>query len=284
MNVAQRTRSHRSRWTWSAGGALLSVLTLAGFVALRGSQRGLALGTPVSQWIASELLGQPAAYAYLAIWTALALMGFGWVLGRHNDDLWSASRTDPSTGLANRRLLQAEVADALGQHGRRGTPVSLLLIDVDGLKAFNDVMGHAAGDAALRLVAEAIRATSRASDLAARWGGDEFVLVARGTPAFGAIELADRLRATLRRLLQEDENSALPQVTVSIGIADVERAGCARAEALFFAADRALYQAKALGRDRVMVAPTAAALSRLSAATSPGLPRVQLRDAQRTGG
>jgi len=266
------------------GGALLSVLTLAGFVAMRGAQRGLALGTPVSQWIAAELSSQPAAYVYLAVWTALALVGFGWVLGRDHDELWRVSRTDPSTGLANRRLLQAEVVDALAQHRRRHTPVSLMIVDVDGLKALNDARGHASGDAALRLVAEAIRATSRASDLAARWGGDEFVLVARGTPALGALELADRLRATLRRLLQEEENAALPQITVSIGIADVDRAGHPRPEALFFAADAALYRAKALGRDRVHIAPVASATDRLAATTLPGLPRVGLSGAPRTGG
>ncbi len=266
---AHRRPSH-SRWTYPAVGAVLWAAALLGFVALRGADRG----DDARALIEAELLAAPAAYGYLLVWTCVALVGIGWMLGRREEELWRASRTDPSTGLANRRMLQAEMTDALEEYGRRHAPVSLLVIDLDGLKTLNDVMGHSAGDAALRLVAASIRATCRATDLAARWGGDEFVVVARGTTAAGALELAERIRGTLRRLLAEEENRALPQVTVSIGISDVERAACGRPEALFYAADRALYQAKEAGRNRCVLATPVAAAARLSAITAPALAKL----------
>jgi diguanylate cyclase (GGDEF)-like protein len=262
---------HYKRWVYPVLGALLGTAALFGFVLLRADVSQVA-GMSVVGSIRAELLAQPGAYAYLGLWTALTLVGFGFTLGRREDVLWHATRTDPSTGLANRRLLQTELANALRAHAMNQAPVSLLIIDVDGLKALNDVLGHAGGDAALRLVAESVRATCRASDLAVRWGGDEFVVLARGTTAPGAVELGERVRGTLRRLCAARENEGLPSLTVSIGVADVERAGSAKAEILFYAADRALYEAKGLGRDRVALATPHAAAGRIASATRLDVP------------
>ncbi|HEV8319974.1 MAG TPA: GGDEF domain-containing protein [Myxococcota bacterium] len=257
------------RWLYPIGGALLGLLTLGGFVALRGLHQPDAVTLP---WMLREVATQPLAYAYLMLWTTVTLAILGRLIGRREDGLLQQSLTDPSTGLANRRALQSELLDALRAHQRRGTPVSLLILDVDRLKSINDVLGHSAGDAALRAVAQAVRAACRQSDLAARWGGDEFVVVARGTSAAGGLELAERIRATLRRLLHEDDYAALPLVTLSVGVADLEHASAPRPEALFYAADRALYNAKTSGRDRVAIAGAADG-TRHTAMTAPNLPR-----------
>jgi diguanylate cyclase len=128
----------------------------------------------------------------------------------------------------------------------------LLLLDVDHLKSINDMFGHVLGDAALRLVAEALRRTCRSRDLAARWGGDEFVVLVPGANAAQALVLAQRIRATLRQLAGNQHSPA--PVSVSIGISDLSSTPSRRANDLFSAADRALYRAKTSGRDRVFTA------------------------------
>ena len=267
---------HHKRWLYPLLGALLGTAATLGFALLRADGAQVASMT-VAATIRAELLAWPFAYAYLALLTALTLVGFGFTLGRREDVLLHATRTDPSTGLANRRQLQTELSNALRAHTINHSPVSLLMIDVDGLKALNDAGGHASGDAALRLVADSVRSSCRGADLAVRWGGDEFVVLARDTAARGAMEMGERVRSTLRRLCAARAGERRPSITVSIGVADVERAGSARAEILFYAADRALYQAKALGRDRVALATPHAAAGRLATPTRLDVPVPGLR-------
>jgi diguanylate cyclase (GGDEF)-like protein len=103
--------------------------------------------------------------------------------------------SDPLTGLRNHRAFQEDVARELQRVGRGGEPLSLVLLDLDGLKAVNDRYGHQAGDERLQAVAHAIRTSQRASDLAYRVGGDEFAVILAGSRALGALEFAQRLRA-----------------------------------------------------------------------------------------
>ena len=124
----------------------------------------------------------------------------GWIVGRKEDLLGRLSTTDPLTGLANRRRLRGAFADELNRAARYDTPLALLLVDLDRLKDINDRHGHGDGDRALQLVAEALRRTCRATDLAARYGGDEFVVLAVNTPATEARVLALRIRDSVRRL------------------------------------------------------------------------------------
>lgn len=188
----------------------------------------------------------------IALWGAVGALfvAGGWLFGRQEDRLRRLSLTDPLTALANRRELQRRLIEERARARRHRQPTAVLLIDVDRLKDINDERGHRAGDQALLAVAEALRAVTRATDLPARLGGDEFALLAPETSAPDARALAVRLRAALAGA------TADPRVTVSIGIAD-RSIGGARGwddpDALLEAADRALYRAKAEGRDRVVV-------------------------------
>ena len=160
---------------------------------------------------------------------------------------------DSLTGLHNRRALFERLRQELTRSSRYDEPLSLLLIDVDGLKALNDFGGHRAGDAALDLVGSAVRAGSRASDLPARWGGDEFALVAPNTGVAAATALAERIRALVaaRRAL----NGSIG-VTISIGFSTVEPGPRAPdIDTLVRQADAALYEAKRSGRNRVVSSP-----------------------------
>jgi diguanylate cyclase (GGDEF)-like protein len=135
---------------------------------------------------------------------------------------------------------------------RAGTPVSLLLLDVDRFKQYNDTFGHPAGDDVLRRTAALIRSVVRESDLPARYGGEEFAVVLPGADVWAAQETAERVRAAMA-----EHPWPHAEVTVSIGVACA--IGAVEAGALIEAADRALYLSKSGGRDRVSVAGEVAA-------------------------
>ncbi|HET6281250.1 MAG TPA: GGDEF domain-containing protein [Polyangia bacterium] len=236
-------------------GLLFALATPVGLLTL---QSALAHKAPTIPWIVAELRAQPLVYGYLLLSTLVMMVCLGWILGRKEDLLEAMTVTDPLTGLANRRRLRTQFAEELNRANRYGTPLALLLIDMDRLKLINDQAGHAAGDRALGLIAEALRRSCRTTDLAARHGGDEFVVLAVNTTATEALALAHRIRANVRRVgagqIKGDNGEAL-RLSVSIGAADLNAAMAANFEGLHAAADHALYQAKAEGRDRVVVAP-----------------------------
>jgi diguanylate cyclase (GGDEF)-like protein len=234
---------------------LLAAALSAGLLAVRSALDGGAL---TLDWIAAELGGHPFTYGYVALSTSILLVVLGYVLGRKEEGLWASSQTDPLTRVANRRHFDRGLLEELGRARLSGMPLALLVVDLDHLKTINDRCGHAAGDAALRLLAEVIRASSRSRDLAARFGGDEFAIVVPRTRAREAWSLAERIRTTLQARWEaataSAHRAAIPSLTVSIGIADVESAGTMDPDALFMAADRALYLAKSSGRNRTVVA------------------------------
>ena len=238
-------RIHSSRSVWYAiAGVVLSIGAPTGLFVLR------ELYTP--RPVAAELLSERLTYLYVLLATALVLAIVGFVLGRQADQLASLSQTDALTGLPNRRALAAHVREEFNRARRYGTPLSLLLVDVDGLKQVNDAHGHAAGDSLIRTVALAITDTLRDSDFGARWGGDEFGIVAPNTASEAARMSAERLVTRVRR--HRDEHGR--RATVSVGIATFEpgRHENVTVESLTRAADRALYEAKAHGRNRVEAA------------------------------
>jgi diguanylate cyclase (GGDEF)-like protein len=160
--------------------------------------------------------------------------------------LADAARTDALTGLLNRRGLQ-EIAELELERARRGDrPVSIVVIDVDRFQDFNERHGHGASDRALKTVAEVLLANKRRIDVGARISGEEFALVAPDTDEHGAYVLADRLRREVREAFSDTG------LTVSLGIASFPRHG-GTAEELLTGADRAVFAAKALGRDRSVI-------------------------------
>lgn len=164
-------------------------------------------------------------------------------------ELERMSRTDPLTGLANRRQLDERLAQALARLGRGGPPVALLYLDVDHFKQVNDSLGHAAGDALLREFARRLRDSVRVTDLVARPGGDEFVLLLEDPGPAGAETVARKvLEAT--QVPIEAEGTALV-VGTSIGIACARRP--VEPASLMARADAALYMAKRAGRNRYHV-------------------------------
>jgi diguanylate cyclase (GGDEF)-like protein len=156
-----------------------------------------------------------------------------------------AASLDSLTGLVNRRGAAAAIADAATR--RRDEHVALLMIDLDGFKNVNDVCGHLAGDAVLQRVAAALRTAARTEDMVARWGGDEFVVVAVLDPD-RAVALADRLRETVR---ERTDVGAADAVTASVGIA--VRDAPIDAESWLRRADEAMYAAKRSGGDAAVL-------------------------------
>jgi diguanylate cyclase (GGDEF)-like protein len=156
------------------------------------------------------------------------------------------SWTDPKTGLYNARFF-AERGDEIVRRGRGLT--SLAMIDLDFLREINNAHGHLAGDAVITAIAKEIGATARATDMAARFGGEEFALLMPATPLDAAGVVAERVRGTVERLEVETEGLRL-RATVSIGVSS----GAEDLEELIRRADRALYRAKDAGRNTVMLA------------------------------
>jgi diguanylate cyclase (GGDEF)-like protein len=198
-------------------------------------------------WLASEWEQESPTYIYIWLSTLLVFAAFGYVLGLHADRLYELSSRDGLTGLRNRRVVAERLQEEVRRCLRYGAPLSVLLMDLDGLKARNDRHGHRAGDVALQAVATAIRGGARSTDVSGRWGGDEFVLLAPNTGAVEARQLAERIRAMAAAASDDGP------VTISIGIATADGPR-ASAETLVRRADAALYEAKRLGRNRVEAA------------------------------
>jgi len=231
------------RALYSALGALMALGAPLGLLLLQAIQARRSSFA----WLAAELAEEPALYVYTTVCSFVAFTLFGYVLGREGDVLRELARTDPLTGVLNRRAFAERLREELARSARYGAPLSLLLLDLDGLKQVNDRFGHHQGDAALQALARALGDRSRSADLAARWGGDEFMVLAPETRRSDAQELAERIRASVAL-------SSPVGVTVSIGVATADGATTTTtAEDLEAAADAAVYEAKRHGGNRVVV-------------------------------
>ncbi|HEX8523567.1 MAG TPA: diguanylate cyclase [Tepidisphaeraceae bacterium] len=157
---------------------------------------------------------------------------------------------DGLTGLWNRSYFDQQLAAQLALFRRSGYTVSCIFADVDHFKTINDNFGHPTGDEALRAIAHVLQSSCRLEDIVCRYGGEEFAIVCPNTPADKAIILAERLRESISRLTMSYRRTPIP-LTASFGIADPTTAG---SHTLIEAADQALYRAKQLGRNRVVIA------------------------------
>lgn len=179
-------------------------------------------------------------------------------LAELNAALEASAMTDGLTQLANRRHLDRRLAEEVARANRYGAPLSVLLLDVDHFKKVNDGHGHSAGDAVLREIARELRSSVRIMDLAARYGGEELLVLAPSTPSHAAHVFAERLRAQIEHLAIDAPGAERAlRVTVSIGVAQL--APGHDGASVLAAADEALYEAKRSGRNRVVVARSAPA-------------------------
>lgn len=176
-----------------------------------------------------------------------------------NDELERLAREDGLTGLANRRHFDQHLREEWLRARRAHETLGVILCDVDFFKAYNDRYGHGPGDDALKQVAKALaRNCRRAGDLAARYGGEEFALVLPGVDLPGALQVADGIREQIRELGISHEASPLGCLTMSFGVAcQSPEASYASPDQIMKSADRALYEAKASGRDRAAAADVA---------------------------
>jgi diguanylate cyclase (GGDEF)-like protein len=200
-------------------------------------------------------------------------------LTRAKSDLEQANRSlemlslqDSLTGIGNRRQFDATLQRECERARRAATPLSLLLIDVDHFKRFNDLYGHPAGDACLRRIGQAVStACLRPADAAARYGGEEFAVILPSTDAQGAATAAERIQVTIEELEIPHAANPAGRVTISIGASLFKPNGTSNDTAeLISAADLALYRAKTEGRNRVVFSGAARAPHPLAGAASSG--------------
>ncbi|WP_455372956.1 diguanylate cyclase [Limibacillus halophilus] len=181
-------------------------------------------------------------------------------LERANRKLAEIATTDALTGLANRRLFDRSLMMEWRRAQRSGEPLSVLVLDIDNFKAYNDLYGHLKGDECLKMVAGICNGRlRRAGDLFARFGGEEFMVVLPNTPLEGARHVAERMRLAVELAQIEHKLDPNGRVTVCIGVACLSGGQPEDAESLLEAADRALYRAKKNGRNRVECAGAPAA-------------------------
>ena len=259
----ERSRVWLGSYRWARlalCGALVLSLDQVAFWAGLHMLTGAGVQVLIGGWIAK--MGAVALYSSMA---ALYLKYFEWPLaGRKTtriadvfdtltyreryEDLLARTGCDALTGALDRHSLESYGRRAVETAAAAGRPISLLLIDIDHFKAFNDSFGHAAGDKMLKRITTEIMGAARLSDFTYRFGGEEFVVIADGIAGAEATALAERIR---RAIAGAPVGDADWKVTASIGIASCAKDGSGY-DKLFEAADKRLYQAKAAGRNKVI--------------------------------
>lgn len=245
---------------------LAPVVWCALIASRRGARDALAYVLAVLGVLIGNVIGSAENNLLLPFWTGFIVapaLGFGWEALLLSIALAERLRTyerdvfiDPLTRLTNRRALKQTLVRELEHATRTQTPCSVLVLDIDYFKAYNDRFGHLAGDGALQRVAKIFAGALRAIDCAARFGGEEFVALLPGTDLPGALALGERIRLALREAAIPHPDGIGGVLTVSIGAATVEPGETDNA--LLARADRALYAAKTEGRNRVNGASLAA--------------------------
>jgi diguanylate cyclase len=162
------------------------------------------------------------------------------------------SLTDPLTGLANRKHFDERLTQAMAEATERSEPLSLVMIDIDHFKTFNDTWGHLTGDQVLRLVAMSLKQNVKGQDIAARYGGEEFAVILPNTVLRSALTVGDHIRRAVmaKELMKRSTGQNLGRVTISLGVATMRKDDTE--QSLIARADACLYAAKRNGRNRVI--------------------------------
>lgn len=255
-DVAAHTHESRvsSQLVYALIGFVLGVGAPIGSLLLRYAIAGAARPS-----LAEEIDANLFFYSYMLLGTCTVFAVAGWIAGERADRLrrleafyHELSELDALTGLLNAGAFRDRYERTVSRAARYGTPMALLLIDVDRLKEINDQDGHRAGNDALKHVAKAVRTAKRAADISARWGGDEFAVLLEDADGESASRVANTIVERLRAHPLTTRKGSRP-VTVTIGVAS----GTPRNESddFFDTADRALYRGKQEGRNRVSASP-----------------------------
>ena len=161
---------------------------------------------------------------------------------------------DPLTKISNRRGFEDKLRAEWDRTKREASPISILIMDIDKFKTYNDTYGHQQGDAALKSLAETLTETlKRSVDFCARWGGEEFVILLPGTDEAGAVGVAERARENVEAMIIETEEGEKTKITVSIGVNSLIPEASDTVKDFIEKADQALYKAKESGRNRYVV-------------------------------
>ena len=205
----------------------------------------LALGGGVRRFSPDHVALLETCARYMAV----AIYSFS--LSREKERLEALATRDALTGAHNRRVFDERFAEEWRRAGRSGEQLSLIMVDVDYFKVYNDTYGHVAGDHCLQQIVQALTScVSRSGDVVARYGGEEFVTLLPSTPEQGAIDVAERMCKKVRDLHIVHRGSELDRVSISAGVATMVPSGDDRGQ-LLAASDAALYRAKENGRNRV---------------------------------
>jgi diguanylate cyclase (GGDEF)-like protein len=218
------------------------------------SDLGSANGTYVDGARVEEARLVNGSRVHIGMQTVLKFIWADDIEAEYQRKLVEGALQDPLTGLYNRRMLEERLDAELASAKRHDRLVAILMVDIDRFKAVNDQHGHLAGDEALRMVARTLRATIRQEDFVARFGGEEFVVVAPETGLDGARQLGERIRHAVERsrcVWQDHELSVTVSVGVTVSLLPAEFLPGETARQLVDVADRALYRAKDGGRNRV---------------------------------
>lgn len=249
FEVAQEIRSMEKKKDWTA------IIFLTSMTKDEDLARGIEAGgddyliKPISQIVLQAKVNAMRRLVEMQ----RSLIELTYKLNQANKELQLLSATDGLTGLSNRRMYDELSLREWRRCERTHKPISLVLVDVDHFKLYNDHYGHQAGDECLKAVASQMRrAAPRASDVVARYGGEEFVFALGETDMAGAKWVANHLRQRIADLKMPHLASPLRYVTVSCGVASVMPGDNLSLEVLLQSADYALYQAKEQGRNRVV--------------------------------
>jgi len=193
-------------------------------------------------------------FVYMLVGSMIVFGAFGYLTGRNEERFAALSLVDHLTGLYNPRYFHERVRQEFALAKRHGTPLTLILLDLDHFKKVNDTHGHQVGDLVLAEVARTVARTVRVGDTVARVGGEEFSVIMPKTDSLGGRDLAERICQAVKENLIQLPGGGEISVKVSLGVSGMDMVRAKTSTELFAAVDKALYAAKESGRDRVVEA------------------------------